>query len=118
MIAETWHSELEIFLSMDDNGRDPWLVRRHLVSVAAAAVAAFYFHCLSIIMATPQAMTSGSQQWADSETEAILLYFIANKSEIGDAGNFKKKTYTAAAGIIPDQTRSWSQVQTKWQTVS
>jgi hypothetical protein len=113
MIAETWHSELENFLLMDDNGRDPWLVRRHLVSVAAAAVAAFYFHCLSIITATPQAMTSGSQQWADSETEAILLYFISNKSEIGDVGNFKKKTYTAAAGIIPGQTRSSSQVQTK-----
>ena len=107
---------------MSDNGRDlqVWLVRRHFVSIAAAAVAAFYLHCLSIIMDNSQAVASPtvSQQWADPETEAILLYFISNKSEIGDAGTFKKKTYTAAAGTIPGQTRSSSQVQTKWQAVS
>ena len=102
-----------------DNSRDLWLLRRRLVSVSAAAVVAFYLRCLSIIMATPQASTGTvSQQWADTETEAMLLFLLSNKSEIGEAGNFKKKTYTAAAGNIPGQTRSASQVQTKWQAVS
>ena len=59
-----------------------------------------------------------SQQWAHTETEAMLLFLLSNKSEIGEAGNFKEKTYTAAAGNIPGQTRSASQVQTKWQAVS
>ncbi|KAF8222296.1 hypothetical protein L208DRAFT_1381900 [Tricholoma matsutake] len=65
-------------------------------------------------MANSQAASTVSQQWDDHETETILLHFINNKSEIGDAGNFEKKTYTVAAGTIPGQTRS-SQVQTKWQ---
>ena len=69
-------------------------------------------------MANSQAASAVSQQWADHETETILLHFINNKSEIGNAGNFKKNTYTAAAGTIPGQTRSSSQVQTKWQAVS
>jgi len=69
-------------------------------------------------MANSQAASAVSQQWADHETETILLHFINNKSEIGNAGNFKKKTYTAAARTIPGQTRSSSQVQTKWQAVS
>jgi hypothetical protein len=116
-------SELEFLPSMSDRDYDTWLARRHLVNIAAAAVAAFYLHCLSIIMShsQPEApSTTGmiSQQWTDLETEAVLQYLIDHKSEIGDAGNFKKKTYTAAAGIIPGQTRTSSQVQTKWQAVS
>jgi hypothetical protein len=96
-----------------------WLVRRHLVNVAAAAVVAFYLHCLSIIMSSQAPNTiSGSQQWTDLKTEAFLQFLISHKSEIGEAGNFKKKTYTAAAGIIPGHTRTSSQVQTKWQGVS
>ncbi|KAF8231112.1 hypothetical protein L208DRAFT_1399357 [Tricholoma matsutake] len=69
-------------------------------------------------MANSQAASTVSQQWADHETETILLYFINNKSEIGNAGNFKKKIYTAAARTIPGQTRSSLQVQTKWQAMS
>jgi len=72
-------------------------------------------------MANPQAASSSvspSQQWTDLEMEAILQYFHTHKSEIGDAGNFKKKLYTAAAGVVPGQTRTSLQVQTKWQAVS
>jgi len=95
---------LNFTISMSDDAYDNWLARRHLISVAAAAVAAFYLHCLSIIMANPQAASSfvsPSQQWTDLEMEAILQYFHTHKSEIGDAGNFKKKSYTAAAGVVP-----------------
>jgi hypothetical protein len=106
---------------MGDSANDNWLARRHLVSFAAAAVAAFYLHCLSLIISSNPQAASGrtmSQQWTDLETEAILQYFFTNKSEIGDAGNFKKKTYKAAAEAIPGQARTSSQVQTKWQLVS
>jgi hypothetical protein len=110
---------------MSDKAHNLWLGKQHLVTVAAAAVAAFYLHCLSVIMASSQPITSTtigstspSQQWTDAETEIILLHFIDHKSEIGDAGNFKKKTYGAAAGNIPGQTKSALQVQNKWQTVS
>ena len=103
---------------MSDGNFDNWLARRHLVSIAAAAVAAFYLHCLSIIMSNPQAATSASQQWTDLEIEAILQYFMTQTSDLADAGDFKKKTYNAAAGIIPGQTKTSSQVQTKWQGVS
>jgi hypothetical protein len=117
------------FLSMSDNAHNLWLGKRHLVTVAAAAVAAFYLHCLSVIMASSQPITSTtigstsppmapSQQWTDAEMEIILLHFINHKSEIGDTGNFKKRTYGAAAGDIPGQTKSALQVQNKWQSVS
>ena len=46
-----------------------------------------------------------------------MLHFIAKKSEIGDAGNFKK-TYVAVAEAIPSKARTWEQVKTKWHTVS
>lgn len=101
-----------------------WLAKRHLVSVAAAAVTAFYLHSLSVIMATssqptgPDSAFSNQAQWTDAETEAILQYFLNHMSEIGDAGNFRMKTYSAAAGEIPGQTRTSTQVKTKWQSVS
>ena len=110
--------ELEYLPSMSDSEYDNWLARRHLVNIAAAAVVAFYLHCLAIIMSSSQAPSAISQQWTDQETEAILQYFITHNSEIGDTGNFKKKTYSAAAATIPGQTRNSSQVQTKWQAVS
>ena len=62
--------------------------------------------------------TTLSQQWTDHETEAVLQYFVAKKSEISNAGNFKKKTYAAAAETIQGHTRTWEQVKTKWQGVS
>jgi hypothetical protein len=110
----------------DDNAQDSdlWLEhqRRLSLCLAVAAVTAFYLQCLSIVMASiPQAslsVPSMSQQWADHEIEAILLHFISKKSEIGDAGNFKKKTYVAAAETIRGQARTWEQVKTKWQGVS
>lgn len=61
---------------------------------------------------------NSSSQWTDHEIEAVLQYLIANKSEIGDAGNFKRKTYNAAAEAIQGHTRTWEQVRTKWQGVS
>src|ERR1700678_3349579 len=85
--------ELEYLPSMSDSEYDNWLARRHLVNIAAAAVVAFYLHCLAIIMSSSQAPSAISQQWTDQETEAILQYFITHNSKIGDAGNFKKKTY-------------------------
>ena len=103
---------------MSNNAHELWLAQQHLVSVVAAAIAAFYLQCLSIIMANSQAASTVSQQWADHEIKTILLHFIKNRSEIGDAGNFKKTTYAAAARTIPGQTRSSSQVQMKWQAVS
>ena len=53
----------------------------------------------------------------DWSVEAILQYFLTNKSEISDSGNFKKKTYAAAAETTQG-TRTWEQVRTKWQGVS
>jgi hypothetical protein len=107
---------------MSDNDYENWLVRRRLVSIAAASVTAFYLHCLSIIMSNSesqaQAASTMSQQWTDLEIEAIFQHLISNKSELTDAGNFKKKTYTSAAVAIPGQTKTPSQVQTKWHTVS
>jgi hypothetical protein len=56
---------------------------------------------------------SSSKQWTDHETEAVLQYFVARRSEIGDTGNFKKKTYTGAAESIQGHTRTWEQVKSK-----
>lgn len=113
------------FLSMSDNNYENWLARRRLVSIAAAAVAAFYLHCLSIIVMSNSEGQAAStisgittQQWTDPEIEAVLHHFISQKSELTDAGNFKKKTYTSAAAVIPGQTKTSSQVQTKWHGVS
>lgn len=111
-------TELEYLPSMSDRGYDSWLARRHFVNIAAAAVLAFYLQCLAIVMSSSQTPSAVSQQWTDQEIEAILQYFITHNSEIGDAGNFKKKTYSAAAATIPGQTRTSAQVQTKWQGVS
>lgn len=94
---------------------DPWVAQQRLVCIAASAVTTFYLHCVCIIMAGNLATTSS---WADHEIEAILQYFFTNKSEIGEAGNFKKKTYAAAAEAIQGRTRTGEQVKTKWQGVS
>jgi hypothetical protein len=64
------------------------------------------------------AASTMSPQWADLEIEAIIQHFISNKSELTDAGNFKMKTYSSAAVIIPGQTKTPAQVQTKWHGVS
>jgi hypothetical protein len=82
--------------------------RVRLIHIAASAVTSFYLYCVCIIMAgnTSLAATTTSQ-WADNEVEAILQHFISKKSEIGDAGNFKKKTYMAAAEAIGGHTRTW-----------
>jgi hypothetical protein len=101
---------------MPDN-HDLWLIRRRLVFLSAVAATTVYLQCLSIIMSANSGSTS-SHQWADHEIEAILQYFVARKSEIGDAGNFKKKTYAGAAESIQGHTRTWEQVKTKWQGVS
>ncbi|KAF8236759.1 hypothetical protein L208DRAFT_1375888 [Tricholoma matsutake] len=60
---------------------------------------------------------NSSQPWADHDIKVILLHFIAKKSEIGDAGNFKKKTYVAVAEAIPSKARTWEQVKTKWHAL-
>lgn len=109
-------SELELSKSTMPPAYDPLVAQRRLVWLAASAVTAFYLHCLSTIMSGTPSTTSTS--WADHEIESILQYFIANKSEIGDAGNFKKKMYSAAAEAIPGHTRTGEQVRTKWQGVS
>ena len=95
---------------------DPLVAQQHLVWLAVSAVTAFYLHCLCTIMAGNPPTTSTS--WADHEVESILQYFLANKSEIGDTGNFKKKTYAAAAEAIQGHTRTAAQVTTKWQGIS
>ena len=107
-------------MTRSDSAHDNWLAQRHLVNIAAAAVVAFYLHSLAIIMSSNSQAPStiSGSQWTDLEIETILQFFIIHRSEIGDAGNFKKSTYTAAAGIIPGRTRSPSQVQSKWQSVS
>ena len=102
---------------MSDNAHDLWLVRQWLVRIAAASVTAFYLHCFTIFMADVGTGT-GSHQWTDQETEAILTCFASNKSKIGDTGNFTKKIYLAAAESIPGKTRTPDQVKTKWQGVS
>ena len=107
---------LNFIVSMSDNENN---IITLALSLAATSVAAFYLHCLSIIIANSQATCStSSQQWTDLETEAILQYFIDHKSDISDVGKFKKKTYTFASRIIPGQARTSLQVQTKWQSVS
>lgn len=103
---------------MSDNAQDIWLTRRQrLVCLAAAAVTSFYLHCFCIIMAKAST-TSSSSQWSIEETEALLQYLLDHKSEMGEAGNFKKKTYVAAAEIIPNKTKSWDKVKSKWGSVS
>jgi hypothetical protein len=104
---------------MPENINDSWVAQQHLVCIAASAVTTFYFQCICILMAsTVNPSTTTSQQWTDTEIEAILEYFIAKKSEIGKAGNFNKKTYAAAAETIQGHPRTWEQVKTKWQGVS
>ena len=99
---------------MPDNTHGQWLEQQHLICLAATAVTAFYLHCLSIIMAgLPPPIN-----WADHDIKVILLLFIAKKSEICDGGNFKKKTYVAAAEAIPSKARTWEQVKNKWNAVS
>ncbi|KAF8220895.1 hypothetical protein L208DRAFT_1382493 [Tricholoma matsutake] len=85
---------------MPDNAHGQWLEQQCFICLAATAVTAFYLHCLSIIMAGIPPPINSSQPWADHDIEVILLHFIAKKSEIGDAGNFKKKTYVAVAEAI------------------
>jgi hypothetical protein len=106
---------------MPEDANDPsvaQVVRRRLIQVciSASAITTFYLYCVCIIMASNPSTTS--QQWSDYEIGAVLQYFLAKKSEIGDAGNFKKKTYLAAAETIQGHTRTWEQVKTKWQGVS
>ncbi|KAF8815745.1 hypothetical protein BYT27DRAFT_7212960 [Phlegmacium glaucopus] len=60
-------------------------------------------------MAEPPITGNTSQQWTDPEIESILQHLITKRSEIGDARNFKKKTYTSATEAIPGQTRTWEQ---------
>jgi len=91
-----------------------WEARRRLVCIAASAVTTFYLYCVLILMSST---VNSSSQWADHKIEAVLQYFIS-KSEIGDAGNFKKKTYTSAAENIKGHTKTSEQVKTKWQGVS
>ena len=91
------------------------MAQRRFVTIAASAVTTFYLYCVLIFMAST---VNPSSQWTDLKIEAILQYFISKKSEIGDAGNFKKKTYTAAAETIKGHTKTWEQVKTKWQGVS
>ena len=67
-----------------------------LIYIAASVVTAFYLHCTCILMAGSKSTT---QQWTDQEIET-LQYFIAHISEIGETGNFKRKTYTAAAETV------------------
>ena len=91
-----------------------------LVYIAASAVTAFYLHCICILMAGSNLNSlATTQQWTDQEIETILQYLLTNKSEIGDAGNFKRKTYTAAAETVTTEgrTRTYEQVKTKWQGV-
>lgn len=58
-----------------------WLAKRHLVSVAAAAVTAFYLHSLSVIMATssqptgPNSAFSNQAQWTDAEPRQYFNTF-------------------------------------------
>lgn len=69
-------------------------------------------------MANPLSSTTAAHPWTDTETEAVLEHFFAERSQIGEAGNFKKKTYMSAAESIPGKTRTWEQVKNKWQAVS
>ena len=98
------------------NNHDLWLVHCQLVILGASAVTAFYLYYATIIKAAPSITVTS--QWTDDQTQAILQYFTANKSKIGDAGNFKKPSYIAAAEAIQDQIKTWEQVKTKWQSVS
>lgn len=68
-------------------------------------------------MAKASASTTSSSQWSIKETEALLRYLLKHKSEMGEAGNFKKKTYLAAVEIIPNKIRAWDKVKTKWGAV-
>ena len=61
---------------------------------------------------------TGSHQWTNQETEAILACFASNKSKMGDTGNFTKKIYLAAAESIPGKTRTPDQMKMKCQGVS
>ena len=75
-----------------------------LIYIAASAVTAFYLHCTCILMAGSKSTT---QQWTDQEIET-LQYFIAHISEISETGNFKRKTYTAAAETMSTHSDPWS----------
>ena len=61
-------------------------------------------------------------QWNDKETMAFLAYLYDHKSEIGDSGNFKAKTYNAVTVHIRDlltqgPVNDGRMCKTKWTTV-
>ena len=72
-------------------------------------------------MATAQ-QEKEKANWNDAETKAFLAYLYDHKSEIGDSGTSKVKTYNAAVVHIRDlltqgPVKDGKMCKTKWQTV-
>ena len=60
--------------------------------------------------------------WNDAETKAFPAYLYEHKSEIGDSGTFKAKTYNAAVVHIrdlltQDPVKDGKMCKFKWQMV-
>ena len=75
----------------------------------------------SLLMATAQ-QEKEKANWNDAETKAFLAYLYDHKSEIGDSGTSKVKTYNAAVVHIRDlltqgPVKDGKMCKTKWQTV-
>lgn len=75
----------------------------------------------SLLMATAQ-QEKGKVHWNDKETTAFLAYLYNHKSEIGDSGTFKAKTYNAVTVHIRDlltqgPVNDGKMCKTKWTTV-
>jgi len=88
-------------------------------SVASLAASLSHFTVESFISSMARQRSSPLASWNDEETAALIQFLHTNHAEAGDNGNFKKRTYNAAAehisGLLTSgPPKTGESVKNKW----
>jgi hypothetical protein len=95
------------------------LVRnRHICSLTVTLI----ILCAQYAALLMAASIESKAKWNEKETDALLDYLFAHKSEMTDGGTFRKTTFNAAALHIAEfftdgAVKTGSMCKTKWQSV-
>ena len=90
-----------------------------MASVASLAASLSHFTVESFISSMARQRSSPPASWNDKETAALIQFLHTNHAEAGDNGNFKKRTYNAAAehisGLLTSgPPKTGESVKNKW----
>lgn len=99
---------------MVDHAVASFLARQRIIHFSACILAIIYIKCGSIMAGSKP----DTAHWTNEEIKELLEFLLKHKATITDSGNFKGKTYTSAASTIAKNTKTASQVRTKWNSVS